>query len=82
MNEDNERDKPNTLLGTHCWLLGTDAWQLGAEKERLKKLFPNNPKLEKLVKIAQVLGKYQPEISYYQGRIRGILQNLEKAEKK
>ena len=82
MTENNQRDKPNTRLGNHCWLLGTDCWQLGTQKEILQKLFPNNPKLDKLVQIAQILDKYQKEIDYYQTRIRGILEVMRENAKK
>lgn len=69
MNENNK-----TCLGNHCWLLGTDVWQIQA----LKKLLPQNDKLDKIIQIAQILGKYQKEINYYQARIRATLTELAK----
>jgi len=86
MNENNQRNtnsnkldqnENQTLLGTHCFMLGTDVWQL-SQKEAITKLFPNHPKLEKLIQIAQILDKYQQEITYYQTRIRNLLTEITK----
>jgi hypothetical protein len=73
-------NKPNIHLGNYCWLLGTDVWQLGAQKHQINKLFPDNPQLAQLIRIAQVLAKYQREITYYQARIKAILANSKNHE--
>lgn len=79
MNEINKELDNKTALGSHCFLLGTDVWQLdNKKKEQIQKLFSNNPKLEKLIRIAKVLDKYQKEINYYQARIRNILKIIHK----
>ena len=72
MNQNNERDKPNILLGT-------DVWQLQIKKiEAIKKLLPQNDKLDKIIQIAEVLDKHQKEIDYYQSRIRNTLNEITK----
>lgn len=81
MNQNNSGDKSNTCLGNHVWCLGTDVWQLQVKKtEAIKKLLPQNDKLDKIIQIAQILDKYQKEIDYYQVRIRGILEVIAKLE--
>ena len=79
----NKSNNPNlekkTALGTHVFCLGTDVWQLQIKKiEAIKKLLPQNNKLDKIIQIAQVLDKHQKEIDYYQSRIRNTLNEITK----